>query len=138
MPFTKGQIAAYLEFPGVCPSCGDGDLEAGEAEDLGGTEFMIRQTCQTCGKNWREYFKLHDIEEEDAEGCAIPNEEPQEDRLARIIRILKETFETIEDEAKGLLDHWRTPTLTLLGAYRQGLDIYERGYLRAFQKGRRL
>jgi hypothetical protein len=41
---------------------------------------MLRQSCQTCGKTWREYFKLHDIEEEDAEGCAIANEEAQEDR----------------------------------------------------------
>ncbi|MDI6852974.1 MAG: hypothetical protein QME75_05140 [Deltaproteobacteria bacterium] len=40
---------------------------------------MLRQSCQTCGKTWREYFKLHDIEEEDAEGCALPNEETQED-----------------------------------------------------------
>jgi hypothetical protein len=80
MPFTQGQIAAYLEFPGVCPFCGDGDLEAGPPEDLGGTELMLRQSCQTCGKTWREYFKLHDIEEEDGEGCAIPNEEVQEDR----------------------------------------------------------
>jgi hypothetical protein len=80
MPFTQGQIAAYLEFPGVCPFCGDGDIEAGPPEDLGGTELMLRQSCQTCCKNWREYFKLHDIEEEDAEGYAIPNEEVQEDR----------------------------------------------------------
>jgi hypothetical protein len=83
MPFTPGQIATYLEFPGVCPFCGDGDIEAGLPEDLGGTELMLRQSCQTCGKNWREYFKLHDIEEEDAEGSAIPNEEAQEDQHVR-------------------------------------------------------
>jgi hypothetical protein len=75
MPFTKEQVAAYLEFPEFCPFCGDEDLEAGHPEDLGGMELMLRKSCQTCGKAWRDYYKLHDIEEEDADGRAVPNEE---------------------------------------------------------------
>jgi hypothetical protein len=55
-------------------------------------------------------------------------------KVARIIRTLKEAFETVEAEAKHLPDHWRKPTFTLLEAYRQGLAIYERGYVDAFHK----
>jgi hypothetical protein len=35
---------------------------------------MARITCGKCGKTWRNYYILHDVEEEDADGCAIPNE----------------------------------------------------------------
>lgn len=81
MPLTKDQIAAYLASPWVCPWCGaEGEdltpssIEGANVEDLDGTELMVQITCGKCGKSWRNYYKLHDIEEEDADGCAIPND----------------------------------------------------------------
>jgi hypothetical protein len=79
MPLTKEQIAAYLTDPGTCLFCGHQKLDAeepGEMSDLDGMEIMGHKACLNpeCGKTWRDYYKLHDIEEEDADGYAIPNE----------------------------------------------------------------
>lgn len=79
MALTKEQIAAYLADPWTCPFCGHQELDTtlGDMSDLDGVELMGRKTCLNpeCGKSWRDYYKLHDVEEEDADGCAIPNEE---------------------------------------------------------------
>jgi hypothetical protein len=81
MALTKEQIMSYLTSPWVCPWCGaEGEelspssIEGSKVEDLDGTELMVRITCGKCDKTWRNYYKLHDVEEEDADGCAIPNE----------------------------------------------------------------
>ena len=55
---------------------------AGEESDYeemftDGQEVYGRKRSTACGKTWRDYYKLHDLEEEDADGHAIPNEEGQ-------------------------------------------------------------
>ena len=85
MPLSKDQIAAYLADPWTCPFCESGKNgevepqagEEGEYEEMftDGTEVYGRKHCTACGKTWRDYFKLHDIEEEGADGYAISNEE---------------------------------------------------------------
>jgi hypothetical protein len=80
MPLTKEQIAAYLTDPWNCPFCRaqvKNLFSDAEYADLDGEELMARITCTECGKTWRNYYKyeLQDIEEEDEDGCAIPNEE---------------------------------------------------------------
>jgi hypothetical protein len=84
MPLTKEQIQKHLVDPWTCPFCGKSGEDVFEPvsppegwtwEDLDGMELMQRVRCQKCGKSWRNYYKLSDIEEEDADGCAISNEE---------------------------------------------------------------
>jgi len=85
MALTKDQIAVYLADPWTCPFCGRGQNgeveplsgEAGEYEEMftDGQEVYGHKHCTACGKSWRDYYKLHDIEEEDADGCAVPNAE---------------------------------------------------------------
>jgi|GEM_PF-2734619 len=83
MPLTKEQIAAYLADPCTCPFCGaklKDSFSDAEYADLEGEELMARITCSECDRTWRNYYKyiLQDIEEEDEDGCAIPNEAEQE------------------------------------------------------------
>jgi len=77
------QIKAYIEDEGCgCPFChsqeiaaiNDGDNFEGEFENIGGNEVKREMVCASCKKSWREYYKLHDIEELDEDGCAIENE----------------------------------------------------------------
>jgi hypothetical protein len=87
MPFTKEQIQKHIEDPWTCPFCGagsehiDGDPYGDvpqtqtRYDDIDGHELMGYKRCNTCNTSWRDYYKLHDIEEEDADGCAISNEE---------------------------------------------------------------
>jgi len=80
MPFSKDQIAAYLADPWTCPFCwANRDYpkvsRQEDGDDLDGVELMVRIACSKCGKTWRNYYKLHDVEEEDADGRAIANEE---------------------------------------------------------------
>lgn len=80
MPLTKEQVAAYLADPWTCPFCGAqgedlGALRSDDWDDLDGVELMVRISCSKCDKTWRNYYKLHDVEEEDRDGYAIPNEE---------------------------------------------------------------
>jgi hypothetical protein len=81
MALTKDRIKQYLDSPWTCLWCGavgqdltPSGIEGFEAEDLEAAELMARITCGKCGKTWRNYYILHDVEEEDADGCAIPNE----------------------------------------------------------------
>ena len=77
---NKKQVKNYLEDSSDCPFCGS-DLivaiipeEGDELEFIGDDEWKREVVCSSCGKSWREYYKLHDIEELDADGCAIENE----------------------------------------------------------------
>lgn len=78
------QIKAYIEKEGTeCPFCGsqgiaviyNGDDFEGEFENIFGNEAKRELVCASCKKSWREYYRLHDIEELDEDGSAIPNEE---------------------------------------------------------------
>ena len=78
------QITAYIKNEGSeCPFCGsgeiaaitDGDTYPGEYEAIFGGEVKREVVCSACGKSWREYYQMHDIEELDEEGCAIENED---------------------------------------------------------------
>jgi DNA-directed RNA polymerase subunit RPC12/RpoP len=78
------QVQAYIEKEGSeCPFCGsreitgitDGDTYEGEYDPIFGGEVKREVVCSSCGKSWREYYRMHDIEELDADGCAIENEE---------------------------------------------------------------
>jgi hypothetical protein len=73
MPFTKAEIAQYLDNPKRCPFCKSGNITA--QHDYAGDEDQAWQTviCEDCQKGWREYFKLFDIEELDEDGTAISN-----------------------------------------------------------------
>lgn len=84
MALTKKQVKRYIEAEGSkCPFCESGEVAAiantddyeGEFESIFGNEVKREPVCAACKKSWREYYKLHDIEELDADGCAIPNEE---------------------------------------------------------------
>ena len=79
------QIADYIEKEGSeCPFCNsreiaavdmDRDVYEGEYEPIFGGEVKREVVCSSCGKSWREYYRMHDIEELDADGCAMENEE---------------------------------------------------------------
>ncbi len=81
MPFTKEKIVAYLKEPWTCPFCGaegtslnvEVPQEWTDDMALEGADPMARFHCSACGKTWRNYYKLYDIEEEDAESRAIEN-----------------------------------------------------------------
>ncbi len=79
MPLTKEKIKAYLANPLICPFCGSDEVEENPElrgfEEIDQHEIMCQKRCKTCDKMWRDYYKLIDIEELDADGCAIPNEE---------------------------------------------------------------
>ncbi len=79
MPLTQEQIEAYLKDPWTCPFCkaGSDSIDAGhpDGDALDGTELMATKSCRVCGKTWWDYYKLHDVKEEDAEGQSISNEE---------------------------------------------------------------
>jgi hypothetical protein len=80
----REQVKAYIEKEGSeCPFCTsreiaaivDGDVYEGEYDPIFGGEVKREVVCSSCGKSWREYYRMHDIEELDADGCAIENEE---------------------------------------------------------------
>ncbi len=80
---TQKQIKKYLENPGLCPFCESntinimmqGDYDDMEFFDLDGKEVFREVVCAKCEKQWREYFALHEIQELDETGSAIPNKE---------------------------------------------------------------
>jgi hypothetical protein len=62
---TKAQKENYLAKGGVfCPYCGSNDISAGEFDGEGDCQSV---TCFNCHKNWRDVYKLVDIEEEKQE-----------------------------------------------------------------------
>ncbi len=71
---TPKQVEKYLESPGNCPFCGSKKWYEWGFEEIDGMEVKRELECDSCQKSWREYFKLHDIEELDEDGAAIPNE----------------------------------------------------------------
>ncbi len=81
MPFTKEQIKKYLEDSEDCPFCGSPYLtpifleEGNEMEYISDNEWKREVFCAECKKSFREYYRLHAIEELDSGGSAIPNEE---------------------------------------------------------------
>jgi hypothetical protein len=102
MALTKEQVLNYLASPWVCPGCGakgenliPSGIDGFNAEELDGTELMVRITCGKCGKSWRNYYLLHDVEEEDEDGCAIPNE--GENRVVNTYEDLLQVENTYKD-----------------------------------------
>lgn len=63
MAFSKEQVEKYLKGGGVsCPVCGSENIEGGDKEmDLDGVSQII--TCQSCGKQWTDFYTLTDVEE---------------------------------------------------------------------------
>ena len=84
MALTKEQIQKHIEDPWTCPYCDESGEDVFEPVlpsdgwiwvPLTGRDLMLSVYCPKCGKSWRNYYKIHDIEGEDADGCAISNEE---------------------------------------------------------------
>lgn len=81
MKLTIEKIKAYLEDSENCPFCGSPYLapifseEGNEMEYISDNEWKRETYCADCKKSFREYYRLHDIEELDESGSAIPNEE---------------------------------------------------------------
>ncbi len=76
MNLTIEKIKAYLESPEKCPFCGSVDTRITQILWRTGNTVAIQdEKCCYCDKSWREYFALHEIQELDEDGCAIPNKE---------------------------------------------------------------
>ncbi len=81
MAFTKEQIEAYLKDSEDCPFCGSPYLapiipeDGNEMEYISDIEWKREVFCAECKKSFREYYRLHDIEELDETGSAVPNKE---------------------------------------------------------------
>ncbi len=69
MPLTEDQKVRYVtEDDGLrCPFCQKGgvksDYEKGYYNLTGGLYLEIPNECPTCGEEWMDIFKLHDIED---------------------------------------------------------------------------
>jgi len=81
---NRKQIKAYIKKEGSeCPFCGSTEIWTitnpddyeGEYETIFNNEAKREVSCSSCGRTWREYYKLHDIEQLDVDSCAIPNED---------------------------------------------------------------
>lgn len=57
---TKAQKAKYLKFPAHCPIC-DEPLHAGEC-DFDIDSATQNTTCEGCGREYTEHYKLIDVD----------------------------------------------------------------------------
>jgi transcription elongation factor Elf1 len=70
---TKEQKEKYLASGGgVCPFCGAADISGGSI-DIEATEAWQNVSCDTCGENWRDVYKLAFVETDDElDAPAVP------------------------------------------------------------------
>lgn len=59
---TNEQKQKYLANPTACPYCGSEHIDAGKY-DFEGTQVWSQIKCRNCREEWRDVYKLNDIEE---------------------------------------------------------------------------